>query len=81
MPGMDAASGSLFGDADLEERTPERLIRASLLPILFSIRSERQLLEQTQYNLLFRRFVGLGIDDPVWGEGRPEICPVDGFQP
>ena len=45
---------------------PERLIRASLLQILFSVRSERQLMEQMQYNLLFRWFVGLGIDDPVW---------------
>ena len=45
---------------------PERLIRASLIQILFSIRSERQLMEQMQYNLLFRWFVGLGIDDPVW---------------
>lgn len=60
---------------------PERLIRASLLQILFSIRSERQLMEQMDYNLLFRWFVGLGIDDQVWGEGRPEICPVDRFQP
>ncbi len=34
--------------------------------MLFSVRSERQLLEQMQYNLLFRWFVGLGIDDPVW---------------
>jgi len=45
---------------------PERLIRASLLQVLFSVRSERQLMEQMQYNLLFRWFVGLGIDDPVW---------------
>lgn len=45
---------------------PERLIRASLLQILFSIRSERQLMEQMDYNLLFRWFVGLGIDDAVW---------------
>ena len=45
---------------------PERLLRASLIQILFSIRSERQLMEQMQYNLLFRWFVGLGIDDPVW---------------
>ena len=42
------------------------MIRASLIQILFSIRSERQLMEQMQYNLLFRWFVGLGIDDPVW---------------
>ena len=45
---------------------PERLLRAALIQILFSIRSERQLMEQMQYNLLFRWFVGLGIDDPVW---------------
>jgi hypothetical protein len=41
-------------------------MRASLIQILFSVRSERQLMEQMQYNLLFRWFVGLGVDDPVW---------------
>jgi IS5 family transposase len=41
-------------------------MRASLIQILFSVRSERQLMEQMQYNLMFRWFVGLGIDDPVW---------------
>ena len=45
---------------------PERLIRASLFQILFSVRSERQLVDQMQYSLLCRWFVGLGIDDPVW---------------
>jgi len=60
---------------------PERLIRASLLQILFSIRSERQLMEQMDYNLLLRWFVGLGIDDAVWGEGRLAIDPVDQFSP
>lgn len=45
---------------------PERLLRALLLQVLFSIRSERQLMEQLNYNLLFRWFVGLGIDDRVW---------------
>ena len=45
---------------------PERLIRASLLQILYSIRSERQLMEQMDYNLLFRWFVGLGVDDTIW---------------
>lgn len=104
MPGMDEASGSLFGCVDLEERVsarhplrkirsvvnealasldaafealytdfgrppiaPERLIRASLIRVLFPVRSGRQLMEQMQHNLLFRWFVGLGIDDPVWG--------------
>lgn len=45
---------------------PERLLRSSLIQILFSVRSERQLMEQMEYNLMFRWFVGLGIDDPVW---------------
>jgi transposase len=45
---------------------PERLLRALLLQVLYSIRSERQLMEQRDYNLLFRWFVGLGMDDAVW---------------
>src|ERR1700674_3845442 len=45
---------------------PEKLLRASLLQAFYSIRSERQLMEQLDYNLLFRWFVGLGIDDAVW---------------
>jgi transposase len=45
---------------------PERLLRALLLQVLYSIRSERQLMEQIDYNLLFRWFVGLNPDDKVW---------------
>ena len=45
---------------------PEKLLRASLLQAFYSIRSERQLMERLQFDLLFRWFVGLGIDDPVW---------------
>lgn len=45
---------------------PERLLRALLLQIFYSIRSEELLMEQLDYNLLFRWFVGLGIDDKVW---------------
>ncbi len=45
---------------------PERLLRALLLQVLYTIRSERLLVEQLDYSLLFRWFVGLGIDDPVW---------------
>ena len=45
---------------------PERLLRALLLQVMFSIRSERQLMEQLDYNLMFRWFVGLGMDDNVW---------------
>ena len=45
---------------------PEKLLRAMLLQVFYSIRSERQLMEQTQYNLLYRWFIGLAMDDPVW---------------
>lgn len=45
---------------------PEKLLRAMLLQVLYSIRSERLLMEQTQYNLLFRWFIGLSMDDSVW---------------
>jgi transposase len=45
---------------------PEKLLRAMLLQVLYSIRSERQLMEQTQYNLLFRWFIGLSMDDATW---------------
>jgi len=45
---------------------PEKLLRAMLLQVFYSIRSERQLMEQTQYNLLFRWFIGLAMDDAVW---------------
>ena len=45
---------------------PEKLLRAMLLQIFYSIRSERMLMEQTQYNLLFRWFIGLSMDDTVW---------------
>jgi len=45
---------------------PEKLLRALLLQAFYSVRSERQLMEQLDYNLLFRWFVGLGVDDRVW---------------
>ena len=45
---------------------PEKLLRALLLQAFYSIRSERQLMEQLDYNLLFRWFVGLSMDAPVW---------------
>ena len=45
---------------------PEKLLRALLLQVLYTVRSERLLMEQLDYNLLFRWFVGLHIDDPVW---------------
>ena len=45
---------------------PEKLLRALLLQVLYTIRSERLLMEQLDYNLLFRWFVGLEMDDPIW---------------
>ena len=63
---LDADFEALYIDFGRPSIPPERLIRASLLQILFSIRSERQLMEQMDYNLMLRWFVGLGIDDPVW---------------
>jgi transposase len=45
---------------------PEKLLRAQLLPMLYTIRSERLLMEEMDYNLLFRWFVALNADDAVW---------------
>jgi transposase len=45
---------------------PERLLRAPLLLAFYTIRSERQLVKQLDYNLLYRWFVGLGVGEPVW---------------
>jgi transposase len=63
---LDGALAPLYAAEGRPSIAPERLLRAALIQILFSVRSERQLMEQMQYNLLFRWFVGLGIDDPVW---------------
>jgi len=58
--------GALYVKFGRPSIAPERLLRALLLQALYTIRSERQLIEQLDYNLLFRWFVGLGMDDPVW---------------
>jgi transposase len=63
---LDADFNRLYAGEGRPSIAPERLLRAALIQILFSIRSERQLMEQLKYNLLFRWFVGLGIDEPVW---------------
>jgi transposase len=70
---MDAALGELWAHFErLYARRgrpsipPERLLRALLLQILYSIRSERQVMEQLDYNLLYRWFVGLNPDDEIW---------------
>lgn len=58
--------GTLYVNFGRPSIPPEKLLRALLLQALYTIRSERQLMEQIDYNLLFRWFVGLGIDDAVW---------------
>ncbi|HRD98553.1 MAG TPA: IS5 family transposase [Rubrivivax sp.] len=66
---MDAKFSAMY-EADVKggrpSIAPEKLMRAMLLQVLYSVRSETQLVEQIQYNLLFRWFVGLAIEDAVW---------------
>jgi transposase len=63
---LDAEFAAMYSGIGRPSIAPERLLRGSLLQIMFSVRSERQLMEQLDYNLMFRWFVGLGIDDSVW---------------
>ena len=64
---LDADFAALYAVDGRPGIAPERLLRAALVQILFSIRSETQLMEQMQYNLLFRWFVGLSASTmPVW---------------
>lgn len=58
--------GRLYATEGRPSIAPERLLRALLLQAFYSIRSERQLMEQLHYNLLYRWFIGLGVDDQVW---------------
>ena len=58
--------GTLYVNFGRPSVRPERLLRALQLQALYTIRSDRQLMEQLDYNLLFRWFVGLGIDDAMW---------------
>src|SRR3977135_376593 len=56
----------MYSDMGRPSIPPEQLLRALVLQALYTVRSERLLMEQLQYNLLFRWFVGLSMDDPVW---------------
>jgi len=66
LAGMSRDFDRVYASEGRPSIPPERLVRASTLQILYSIRSERLLCEQLDYNLLFRWFVGLTIDDPIW---------------
>src|SRR6202046_4115709 len=66
LKGLSRSFGRLYVDWGRPFSAREKLLRALLLQVLYSIRSERMLMEQLEYNLLFRWFVGLNMDEPVW---------------
>jgi transposase len=66
LAGMSKQFDELYSEVGRPSIPPERLLRALLLQVFYSIRSENLLMEQLDYNLLFRWFVGLEIDDRVW---------------
>jgi transposase len=63
---LDARFAALYSPMGRPSIPPEMLLRATLLQAFYSVRSERQLMEQIDYNLLFRWFVGLSMDASVW---------------
>ena len=63
---MDQDFNALYAASGRDSIPPEKLLRAQLLMAFYTIRSERQLMEQIDYNLLFRWFVGFSMDDEVW---------------
>lgn len=66
LSGLSADFSAAYSGIGRPSIAPERLLRALLLQAFYSIRSERQLMEQLDFNLLYRWFVGLGVDDAVW---------------
>jgi len=66
LAGLSAEFLALYSHTGRPSIAPERLLRALLLQVFYTIRSERQLMEQLEFNLLFRWFVGLGLDEAVW---------------
>ena len=66
LAGLSEQFDALYADTGRPSIAPEKLLRALLLQAFYSVRSERQLMEQLNYNLLFRWFVGLSVDEPVW---------------
>src|SRR5215469_17480751 len=63
---LNADFAAMYAPLGRPSIPPEKLLRASLLQAFYTIRSERQLMERLEFDLLFRWFVGLGIDDPAW---------------
>jgi transposase len=66
LKGLSPAFNQMYAAFGRPSIAPEKLLRALLLQVLYTVRSERMLMEQLEYNLLFRWFVGLNMDEPVW---------------
>ena len=66
LAGLNELFNSIYADSGRASIAPEKLLRAMLIQVFFSVRSERPLMEQVRYNLLFRWFIGLAMDDEVW---------------
>ena len=66
LKGIDPVLEGLYSEFGRPSIAPEKLLRATLLQMLFSIASERKLMEAIEFNLLYRWFVGLDLDDAVW---------------
>ena len=82
---LSISFGKLYSSEGRPSIPPEQLLSALLLQVFYGIRSERQLMEQLDYNLLYRWFVGLAPDDPVWNattftKNRDRLQQGDVFQ-
>src|SRR3954451_4999612 len=63
---LSGCFAKMYSGFGRESIAPEKLLKALLLQVLFTVRSERRLMEDLEYNLLYRWFVGLNMDEPVW---------------
>src|ERR1700690_1203673 len=82
---LDSHFAGLYARGGRPSIAPERLNRAQLLQVLYTVRSERMLIEQLDYNLLFRWFVGLNMDEAVWDvtvftKNRDRLLEADNAQ-
>jgi transposase len=66
LAGLSPRFTKMYAQRGRRSIAPEKLLRGLLLQVLYTIRSERQLMEQLDYNMLYRWFVGLNMDDPIW---------------
>jgi len=74
LAGLSVDFAALYSGMGRPSIAPEKLLRAMLLQAFYSVRSERQLMERLEFDLLFRWFVGLGVDDPVWDHSTFGTC-------